>query len=277
MREIQWEKNPRTFRIWRRPWYDFLDELHASGGGLSPGYSRHRTVPVEDLSERCRFHVHRTCTYTSEVQCGENKNCRLLNYGLWYMLVASTWRFSTFAAILTYFQPPAKGCALLREAYVEAYPSSGYGHRVKGRVSASVLVNNEWKDWVRKAFDSNQSVVKTCPECTRSSPRRLPKFPNRLLLIESSVSRRLWAKSLRKVVVGPSIKGEFQNVYLTCFETGALSESKLAFGRACKTSCVLFRRTNDILRVHAKKNFQKISSQSKMTTKFCLQFFFPSR
>ena len=121
---------------------------------------------------------------------------------------------------------------------------------------------------------SNQSVVKTCPECTRSSPRRLPKFPNRLLLIESSVSRRLWAKSLRKVVVVPSIKGEFQNVYLTCFETGALSESKLAFGRACKTSCVLFRRTNDILRVHAKKKFQKISSQSKMTTKFCLQFFF---
>ena len=131
-----------------------------------------------------------------------------------------------------------------------------------------------WKTGSGRPSTRNQSVVKTCPECTRSSPRRLPEFPNRLLLIESSVSRRLWAKSLRKVVVGPSIKGEFQNVYLTCFETGALSESKLAFGRACKTSCVLFRRTNDILRVHAKKNFQKISSQSKMTTKFCLQFFF---
>ena len=134
---------------------------------------------------------------------------------------------------------------MLREACVEAYPSSAHGHRVKVMVSASVLVNNELKDWVGKPSTSNQSVVKTCPECTRSSPRRLPKFPNRLLLIESSVCRRLWAKSLWKVVVVPSIKGEFQNVHLTCFKTRAFLESKLAFGRARKTSCFLFRRAND--------------------------------
>ena len=97
-----------------------------------------------------------------KLPCGENKNCRLLNCRLWYMLVASTWRFSTFAAILTYFQPPAKGYELLREAYVEAYPSSAYGHRVKGRVSASV--HNKLKDWVRKAFDQQ-------PKCRQNMSR----------------------------------------------------------------------------------------------------------
>ena len=210
------------------------------------------------------------------IPCGENKNCRLLNYGLWYMLVASTWRFSTFAAILTYFQPPAKVYALLREACVEAYPSSGYGHRVKGKGSRQCAREQRVERLgPQRPSASNQSVVKTCPECTRSSPRRLPKFPNRLLLIESSVSRRLWAKSLRKVVVAPCIKGEFQNVYLTCFETGALSESKLAFGRACKTSCVLFRRTNDILRVHAKKKISKNLIAIKNDDQILSTIFFP--
>ena len=80
------------------------------------------------------------------------------------MLVASTWRFSTLAAILTYYQPPEKVYALLREAYVEAYPSCAYGHRVKGRVSASVLVNNELKDWVRKAIDQE-------PKCRQNMSR----------------------------------------------------------------------------------------------------------
>ena len=134
-----------------------------------------------------------------------------------------------------------------------------------------------WKTGSGRPSTSSKSVVKTCPECTRSSPRRLPEFPNRLLLIESSVSRRLWAKSLRKVVVAPCIKGEFQNVYLTCFETRAFLESKLAFGRACKASCVLFRRTNDILRVHAKKFFKKSHRNQKWRPNSVYNFFFPSR
>ena len=53
---------------------------------------------------------------------------------------------------------------MLREAYVEAYPSSGYGHRVKGWVPASVIVNNELKDWVRKAFDQQ-------PKCRQNMSR----------------------------------------------------------------------------------------------------------